>query len=151
MYWNKQYLMKKLWYSAFWVWGCEIIKRAPCLLFVNKLFLLQADLLMLFAARGHDDLLIMLRPQTFRLQKARSFFWAIVCFCTTNGSFRILKKAGGSFSKSNYFRNFLKVSKFTKKESFSLFQYSKRIIARRETNDTWETSYNTLLFGAWKF
>ena len=28
--------------------------------------------------------------------RSRAFCWCIVCFCTSNGSFRILKKAGGN-------------------------------------------------------
>ena len=60
---------------------------------------------MLFEARGHDALLIMPCHQKLSI---RTFFWGIVCFCTSNGSFRILKKARENFSKIDYFHNFLK-------------------------------------------
>ena len=52
---------------------------------------------MLFALRGRGAFLIMPRPWGFsgtKWLRSWAFCWCIVCFCTTNGSFRILKKAG---------------------------------------------------------
>ena len=50
---------------------------------------------MLSAASGHGALLIMPRPLLGCLIKLRSraFGWCIICFCTSNGSFRVLKRA----------------------------------------------------------
>ena len=41
-------------------------------------------------------------------KRSRAFCWCVVCFCTSYGSFRILKMAGGNFLKYDYFRNFSK-------------------------------------------
>ena len=49
---------------------------------------------MLFGSRGSDT-----TPSNFPAPKKlsiRAFFCGIIRFCTTNGSFRILKKAGGN-------------------------------------------------------
>ena len=49
-----------------------------------------------FWARGRGILLM--KPRTYfsscKKLNIKAFFWGIVCFCTTNGSFRILKKTG---------------------------------------------------------
>ena len=77
--------------------------------------------------------------------------WGIICFCTIDGSFRILKKAGGNiFLKWYYFEEIAKIISFRKIFS-SLFQYFERNIASSETNDTSKKRSDTLLFGAKKF
>ena len=82
--------------------------------------------------------------------RSRAVCWCIVCFCTSNGSFRILKKAGGIFfSKWYYFEKIAKIISFRKKFS-SLFQYSERTIASPETNNTSKERSDTKLFGAGK-
>jgi hypothetical protein len=55
---------------------------------------------MLFAARGRDALLMMPRPLS-RCQKKAEIkgFLLMYSFCTSNGSLKILKKAGGKFLK----------------------------------------------------
>ena len=55
------------------------------------------------------------------------------------------------FSKWYYFRNFLKLISFQKKNSSSFFQYSERNITSTETNDTSKERSDTQLFGAEKF
>ena len=60
----------------------------------------------------------------------------MICFCTSNGSVRILKKARGNiFLKWYYFEEIVKIVSFWKKIS-SLFQYSERTVASTETNNT---------------
>ena len=71
---------------------------------------------MLFAAGGRGPLLVMPRPLSGCQIKAeiKGFRWCIVCFCTSKGSFRILKKAGEKFSKKDYFHDFLKWQNYKK-------------------------------------
>ena len=49
--------------------------------------------------------------------------------------FQNIEKGWRKSFEKDYFRDFLKMMKFTKKNS-SLFQYSERTIASTETNDT---------------
>ena len=49
-----------------------------------------------------------------------------------------------------YYEEIVKIISFWRKIS-SLFQYSERTIANKETNDTSTESSDTQLFGAWKF
>ena len=48
--------------------------------------------------------------------RSRAFFWCIVCFCTSNGSLRILKKAGRKFSKKKKIPRFHKNDEIKKKK-----------------------------------
>jgi hypothetical protein len=48
--------------------------------------------------RPPDDATPTFRGAKLKL-RSRAFCWHTVCFCTSNGSFRILKKAGGNFLK----------------------------------------------------
>ena len=91
-----------------------------------------------FWASRHGALLIMPHPQTFRFKKLsiKLFFWGIVCFCTSKGSFRILKKTWENISKWHYFQNFLKITKLKKNISSSLFHYSERTIAITQINNS---------------
>ena len=68
--------------------------------------------------------------------RSRAFCWGIVCFCTSNGSFTILKKAREFFFCK--FHNCLgnRGNKLLRKFSSSVFQYSERTISSTETNDT---------------
>ena len=67
------------------------------------------------------------RPSDFPSPKSwvsELFFWGIVYFYTSNGSFRILKKAGRKFSKIRLFPQFLKMMKIIKiyfLQPFSIF------------------------------
>ena len=74
----------------------------------------------------------------------------MVCFCTSNGSFRILKNTGGNiFFKFSSFWEIAEITVFWKFSS-SLFLYSERTIASTETNDTSKESSDTQLCGAGK-
>ena len=87
----------------------------------------------------------MSRPQTFQVQKAiRPFFWSIICSCTSNDSFRILKKAGGNIFSKWY--NFKEIAKKISLRKFlsSFFQYSERTITSTKTNDTSKERSDTL-------
>ena len=103
LYWNKRYISKKPLILAL-IWhpksGRGIIRRAWRWLAVKELFLPHADLC--FSRREG------VAPSWYRRAhfqgaklklRSRAVCWCIVCFCTSNGSFRILKKAGGKFSK----------------------------------------------------
>ena len=79
----------------------------------------------------------------------RAFCWCIVCFSTSNGSFRILIKAWEFFSKWYNFHNILKIISFQKNISSNFFQYSDRTLACIETNDTSAESLGSQLFGDW--
>ena len=82
--------------------------------------------------------------------RSRAFCWCIVCFCTSNGSIRILKKARGNiFLKWYYLEEIVKIVSFWKKFS-SLFQYSDRTVASTETNNTSAESLGSQLFGTRK-
>ena len=108
---------------------------------------------MSFAARGRGILLTMPRPcpSSSKLLRSQAYCWCIICFCTSNGSVRILKKARGNiFLKWYYFEEIVKIVSFWKKIS-SLFQYSDRTVASTETNNTSAESLGSQLFGArWK-
>ena len=107
-----------------WVWHYHGSMMLNC----HKKTILTPRPPILFVSRGCDALLIMPRPQTFSLQKTKyqtevsevSF----VSLLFSNGSFRLLKKVGGNFSKCYYIHNFLKMMKFPKKyflQPFSIF------------------------------
>ena len=83
-----------------------------------------------------------LKLSSFKKLSIRPFF----CFCTSNGSFRILKK-GNIFSKWYNFEEIAKITSFWKIFS-SFFQYSERTFASRETNDTSKESSDIQLFWA---
>ena len=102
---------------------------------------------MSFSASKRGTLLTM--PHPFLFQKAEiPSFLLIVCFCTSNGSVRILKKTWDFFSKWYYFHNLLKVISFQKNISSSFFQYFDRTAASTVTNDTSAESSWSQLLGA---
>ena len=87
-------------------------------------------------------------PQTPNSSDPKLFCWCIVCFCTSNGSVRLLKKARGNiFLKWYYLEEIVKIVSYWKKKS-SLFQYSDRTVASAETNDTSAECLGSELFGA---
>ena len=92
--------------------------------------------------------------QKSKLQKSRNAcirasFWVIVCFCITNCSFSILKKAG-DFLKFSSFWEIAEIILF-RKFSPSLFQYSEGTISSTETKNTSEESSDTELCADRKF
>ena len=105
---------------------------------------------MSFAASGRDTLLIMPRPCLSGSKKLRSraFCWCIIFYCTSNSSFRILKKTWDFFSKWYYFHNLLKVISFQKNIFSRFFKYSDRMVASTVTNDTSAESSWSQLLGA---
>ena len=76
-----------------------------------------------FTVSGRGVPLIMPHPFLSGSKQLRStaFCWCIVCFCNSNGSFRILKKTWDFFSKWYYFHNLLKEISFKKNISSSFF------------------------------
>ena len=50
--------------------------------------------------------------------------------------FHNIEKGWRKIFEKDYFRDFIKMMKFEKKNTFSLFQFSERTIANTETNDT---------------
>ena len=66
--------------------------------------------------------------------------------CNSNGSFRILKKAGRNvFCKFCTFEEIAEIMSF-RKISSSLFKYSERTLTSTETNDTSKEKFDTQLF-----
>ena len=98
-YWNKRYLSKKPLITAL-IWhpesGRGIIRRRPRPLAVKSIFcwiFTGAEGFWLFAFYdiSRRPLLSYSHFQGVKLKlRSRAFCWGIVCFCTSNGSFRIL-------------------------------------------------------------
>ena len=93
---------------------------------------------MLFTARGRDGPLIMPRPLSGCQMKAeiKGFLLMYRLFLYYQWFFQNIEKRWRKFFEKDYFRDFLKMMKFKKKKSSSLFQFFEETIARTETNDT---------------
>ena len=98
------------WFQLFGPWGTRAGHyhegvRMTC----RKITFFTPRAPMLFAASGRGALLMMPRPLSGCQIRSRAFCWSIVCFCSSDGSFRKLKNAGG-----NIFYNFCHFEKSRK-------------------------------------
>jgi hypothetical protein len=93
---------------------------------------------MLFAAGGRDALLIMPRPLSGCQNKAeiKGFLLRYRLFLCYPWFFQNIEKGWRKIFEKDYFHDFIKMVKFKKKKTSSLFQFSERTIASSETNDT---------------
>ena len=93
---------------------------------------------MLFAASGRAAFLIMPRPLLgYQIKAEIKGFPLMYClFLYYQWFFQNIEKAWKKIFEKDYFRDFLKMIKFPKKKSSSLFQFSEKTIATTETNDT---------------
>jgi len=91
---------------------------------------------MLFAARGRGALLIGPRPLSGCQIKAEIMGCLLMyrLFLYWQWFFQNIEKGWRKIFEKDYFRDFLKMMKFTKKKSSSLFQYSEKTIASTEAN-----------------
>ena len=66
--------------------------------------------------------------------RSRAFCWCIVCFCTSNGSFIILKKAEEFFFEIRLFPQFLKMTKIQNIFSPAFFNILKELyVVQKQT------------------
>ena len=93
---------------------------------------------MLFAARRRGTLLIMPRPLSGCQIKAeiQGFLLMYGLFLYHQWFFQNIEKGWRKIFENDYFRDFLKMMRFHKKKSSSLFQFSEKTIASTETNYT---------------
>ena len=92
----------------------------------------------LFAASGRDALLMMPRPLS-RCQinaEIKGFLLMYHLFLYYQWFSQNIEKGWRKIFEKDYCRDFLKMMKFQKKKSSSLFQFSERTIASTQTNDT---------------